>query len=427
MSQTLALDPIKKISGTVQLPGSKSLSNRVLVLSMLAEGTTHINNLLRSDDVGHMLGALGQLGVAYSEDERSGQITVVGSGGPIPARQARLFLGNSGTTMRSLCAALTLGRGRFVLDGSPRMRQRPIQDLVEGLEQLGAEVACLNGDRCPPVRIEAQGLRGGTTDLSGSISSQYLTAVLMCAPLAQTDVCIRVKGALVSLPYVAMTLSLMARFGVTVDNERNAVFRVKGNRGYRTPGTVDVEGDASSASYFLAGAAITGGTVTVRGCGSDSLQGDVQFAGVLERMGAKVSWEPQAITLRGGALRGIDVDMNAMPDAAMTLAVVGLFATGKTTIRNVYNWRVKETERMQAMVSELRKLGADVEEGRDSLVVSPPRRWASAAIDTYDDHRVAMAFSLAACGPVPVTINDPACVSKTFPDYFEVLNTLISR
>lgn len=419
----ITLGPIRSLSGHVHLPGSKSLSNRTLLLAALAEGSTRIDNLPHSDDVNHMQEALLRLGIERDQDGEN--LVIHGCGGHIPATSVELFLGNSGTSMRSLAAALTVGRGDFTLDGVPRMYQRPIGDLVEALRQLGAQIEYLKKDGYPPLRIAANGLRGGSARISGGISSQFLSALLMAAPLAQAGVDIEVQDELVSAPYVEMTLKMMQRFGAQVKHEGYRHFSIAGGQTYRAPGSVFVEGDASSATYFLAGAAITGGAVTVRGCGSNSVQGDAQFAAVLEQMGAKVDWQPQAITVTGQTLRGIDIDMNAMPDAAMTLAVVGLFAKGQTAIRNVYNWRVKETERMTAMVTELRKLGAAVEEGRDDLVVSPPKTWQSAAIDTYDDHRVAMAFSLAACGPVPVTINDPGCTSKTFPDYFEVFRGLI--
>jgi len=318
-----------------------------------------------------------------------------------------------------------LGHGRFVLDGVARMRERPIIDLVKGLTQLGANLHCLNGTDCPPVEVIADGLPGGKTRLSGAISSQYLTAILLVAPYAKKDVEIEITDKLVSVPYVEMTLRLMQRFGVSVNHTDFQSFHIP-RQNYQSPGSIFVEGDASSASYFLAGAAITKGTVTVKGCGTESMQGDARFAEVLEKMGALVEWGPNQVKLTGAALNGIDVDMNQMPDAAMTLAVAALFASGPTAIRNIYNWRVKETERLQAVSTELRKLGAEVEEGYDYLVIQPPKQIKEVSIDTYDDHRMAMAFSLAACGNSPVTINNPGCVSKTFPDYFEVLSGLCS-
>ena len=426
MTEQLRLDPIRRISGSITLPGSKSLSNRVLLLAMLSEGETFIENLLDSDDVRRMIDALAKLKILFEEDRPSKKIRVKGEGGRIPVDKAELFLGNAGTAIRPLTAALTLGHGRFVLDGIERMRERPIQDLLDGLNQLGAQVRSINNSGCPPVEIISNGLPGGVTKLSGAISSQYLSAILLTSPYAQTPVEVRIKDHLVSIPYVEMTIRLMNRFGVNVDvSEDFKSFHINAPQSYKSPKTYFVEGDASSASYFLAGAAITGGTVTVIGCGTDSLQGDAQFAKIMEMMGAEVQWEANHITVRGsGNLKGIDVDMNEMPDAAMTLAVAALFAKGTTAIRNIYNWRLKETERLKAVSSELKKLGATVEEGEDYIIIEPPEKLLSAEIATYDDHRMAMAFSLAACGEVPITILDPSCVSKTFPDYFDQLSKL---
>ena len=421
----LTLSPIKNISGTVDLPGSKSLSNRILLLSMLAEGHTDIHNLLDSDDTRRMVEALKTLGVEVLEDRNQNRISVYGTSGTIPVTEATLMLGNAGTVIRPLTAALTIGKGCFVLDGVQRMRERPIIDLVNGLKQLGAEVSCINGTYSPPVEVISNGLPGGTTRLSGAISSQYVSAILMAAPYAKTEVQIEITDKLVSVPYVEMTLQLMLLFGVSVENDKFKHFRVP-SIPYRSPGKIYVEGDASSASYFLAGAAISGGPVTVKGCGTESLQGDSRFAEVLEKMGANVEWSEREISVSGSSLNGIDVDMNMMPDAAMTLAVAALFASGQTAIRNIHNWRVKETERLKAVSTELRKLGAEVEEGEDYLVIIPPKKIQNAEIDTYEDHRMAMAFSLAACGDASVTINDPGCVSKTFPEYFEVFSGLCS-
>ncbi|XP_074584237.1 3-phosphoshikimate 1-carboxyvinyltransferase 2-like [Curcuma longa] len=434
----IVLQPIKEISGTVKLPGSKSLSNRILLLAALSEGTTVVDNLLDSDDVRYMLAALKTLGLSVEDDAETKRSIVIGCAGRFPVGKAssnevKLFLGNAGTAMRPLTAAVTAagGNASYVLDGVPRMRERPIGDLVDGLKQLGADADCFFGTNCPPVRVNAKGgLPGGKVKLSGSISSQYLSALLMAAPLAQGDVEIEIIDKLISIPYVDMTLKLMERFGVKVEHSDNwERFFIKGAQKYKSPGNAYVEGDASSASYFLAGAAVTGGTVTVEGCGTTSLQGDVKFAEVLEKMGAKVSWTENSVTVTGPPrdpskkkhLRGIDVNMNKMPDVAMTLAVVALFADGPTAIRDVASWRVKETERMIAICTELRKLGATVEEGPDYCIITPPEKLNVTAIDTYDDHRMAMAFSIAACGDVPVTINDPGCTRKTFPDYFDVL------
>eukprot|EP00638_Chattonella_subsalsa_P003462 CAMPEP_0117751450 /NCGR_PEP_ID=MMETSP0947-20121206/10979_1 /TAXON_ID=44440 /ORGANISM="Chattonella subsalsa, Strain CCMP2191" /LENGTH=449 /DNA_ID=CAMNT_0005569827 /DNA_START=226 /DNA_END=1576 /DNA_ORIENTATION=+ len=421
-----------KISGEVDLPGSKSLSNRVLLLSALAEGSTTVENLLSSDDIKYMIQALETLQIPldltqYLSEKR---VQVQGNGGPFNVDQpTELFLGNAGTAMRPLTAVACAGKGEFVLDGIPRMRERPIKDLSDGLLQLGVDIS-VSDTGCPPVNIKANGVKGGVTRVSGKISSQYISALLMMAPLAEGDVVIEIADELVSAPYVHMTIKLMKKYGVEVESKDDMVFTVKAGQKYVSPGTIYVEGDASSASYFLGGAAITGGPITVNGCGSESVQGDVEFATVLEKMGAKVEWGPNSITVSrepGTKLKGVDVDCGAIPDAAMTLGVIAFFAEGPTAIRNVYNWRVKETERMVAMVTELSKLGAKVEEGRDYCIVHPLEQIKpNVAIDTYDDHRIAMCFALAACGGVPVTINDPSCTKKTFPTYFDVLKTLTS-
>ncbi|KAK3266916.1 hypothetical protein CYMTET_24493 [Cymbomonas tetramitiformis] len=429
--ETLTLQPIKKIDGVVRLPGSKSLSNRILLLAALAEGETTVENLLDSDDIRYMVGALEALGIEMDEDRAANIMKVTGCGGKFKPEGGDLFLGNAGTAMRPLTAAVAAaGRGTFVLDGVPRMRERPIGDLVDGLVQLGVEAECTLGTGCPPVEVKAAGLPGGKVELSGAVSSQYLTAMLMASPLALGDIDITIKDKLVSVPYVDMTVKLMKRYGVTVEHSDDyQSMRIPGGQTYKSPGSSYVEGDASSASYFVAGAAITGGTVTVEGCGTDSLQGDVKFAEVMELMGAKVEWAPNSVTVTGtGQLKGVDVDMNQMPDAAMTLAVAALFAEGPTAIRDVGNWRVKETERMIAIVTELRKLGADVEEGPDYCVITPPAKLnAGVDIDTYDDHRMAMAFALAACGDESIIINDPGCTRKTFPTYFDVLSSVVQN
>ncbi|CAA3002631.1 3-phosphoshikimate 1-carboxyvinyltransferase 2 [Olea europaea subsp. europaea] len=371
----IVLPPIKDISGTVKLPGSKSLSNRILLLAALSEGKTVVNNLLNSDDIHYMLEALKTLGLNVEVDKTIQQAIVEGCGGlfpvgKVPRDEVQLFLGNAGTAMRPLTAAVTAAGGNtsYVLDGVPRMRERPIGDLVTGLKQLGAEVDCFLGTNCPPVRVVGKGgLPGGKVKLSGSISSQYLTALLIAAPLALGDVEIEIIDKLISIPYVDMTLKLMERFGVSVEHSDSwDRFLVQGGQKYKSPGNAYVEGDASSASYFLAGAAVTGGTITVEGCGTSSLQGDVKFAEVLEKMGARVTWTENSVTVKGPPrdltgkkhLRAIDINMNKMPDVAMTLAVVALFADGPTAIRDVASWRVKETERMIAICTELRKVSS---------------------------------------------------------------------
>ncbi|GAX15231.1 3-phosphoshikimate 1-carboxyvinyltransferase [Fistulifera solaris] len=440
VAETLTVAPIKSLDGTVTLPGSKSLSNRCLLLAALSEGTTRVDNLLDSDDIRYMLQALDTLQVPV-EKHSSDSVTVTGQAGPInsptPDQTCELFLGNAGTAMRPLAAALCMGQGQFVLDGVPRMRERPIADLIDGLQQLGADVECVKETGCPPVTIRAKGLQGGKASISGKMSSQFLSSLLMAAPAVDGDVTISIKDELISAPYVALTIGLMKKFGVNVqidgDMEGTPSFTIASTEKYVSPGSILVEGDASSASYFIAGAAITGGTVTVRGCGSDSVQGDVAFANVMEQMGATVTWAPESITVTRDAsvrLKGVDVDCGKIPDAAMTLAVAALFAEGPTTIRNVYSWRLKETERMKAIVAECTKLGATVEEFNDYCIIHPPagnKINDNVLIETYDDHRMAMTFSLAACGGVNVIINDPGCTAKTFPTYFEMLESIATH
>ncbi|MBT3206204.1 MAG: 3-phosphoshikimate 1-carboxyvinyltransferase [Gammaproteobacteria bacterium] len=424
--ETLTLKPLSHINGEVLIPGSKSLSNRILLLSAMAQGTTTITNLLDSDDVRHMLTALAKLGVKYtlSEDRTICEMTGLARSFKVE-NNTELFMGNSGTTMRSLTAALCTGHGEFTLMGEPRMYERPIDDLVGTLKQTGADIEYLQETGFPPIKINAKGIQGGKVSIKGNISSQYLTGMLMAAPFCQQDLLIKVDGELVSKPYIAITLDVMKRFGVEVENRNDQAFFIKSGQSYSSPGSIMVEGDASSASYFLAAAAIAGGSVKVHGTGKASVQGDARFAEVLELMGAKVTWSDEWIEVsNSGELKGVDVDLNHIPDAAMTIATTALFARGKTAIRNIYNWRVKETDRLAAMSTELRKLGAIVEEGNDYIVIDPPKTIQSAAIDTYDDHRMAMCFSLAAFGDAAITINDPGCTSKTFPGYFDLFLSL---
>jgi len=426
--ESLTLAPIAKVNGTIDLPGSKSVSNRALLLAALAEGTTTLNNLLTSDDITHMLQSLAALGVSCHLEDNGSRCSVQGIGRPfthdITHDTIELFLGNAGTAMRPLCAALCLGRGRYTLTGEPRMHERPIRDLVTALIQAGADIEYLQHEGYPPLRINASGLRGGDITIDGSVSSQFLTALLMAAPMAQQPSTITIKGDLVSKPYIDITLQMMQRFGIEVENHAYEQFVIEGGRRYRSPGHFLVEGDASSASYFLAAAAIKGGTVRVNGVGRSSIQGDVQFAEVLEKMGARITWGEKFIEAQRGELRGVDLDMNHIPDAAMTIATTALFAKGTTTIRNVGNWRVKETDRLHAMACELGKLGAEVVEGSDFIRITPPQKLRHAAIDTYNDHRMAMCFSLVALSDTPVTINDPGCTAKTFPDYFAKFKSL---
>ncbi len=423
--EQLTLNPINKINGEVFLPGSKSLSNRALLIAALANGETKITNLLASDDIKHMLNALKSLGVQYTLSECGTECTVIGNNGFFSSNKTlELYLGNAGTAMRPLCAALAASTGEFILTGEPRMKERPIGHLVEALYQLDADVEYLENKDYPPVKIKGKALTGNTVTIDGSISSQFLTAILMVSPLLKTDTQIIIEGELVSKPYIDITLDIMARFGVTVQNNDYQSFSVTGNQSYQAVEKYMVEGDASSASYFLAAGAIKGGEVTVHGVGKLSVQGDKHFADVLEKMGADVIWHDESITVVGKPLNAVDMDMNHIPDAAMTIATTALFAKGTTTIRNIYNWRVKETDRLTAMANELRKVGAEVVEGEDYISVTPPTSLKHAAIDTYNDHRVAMCFSLVALSDTAVTINDPKCTAKTFPDYFDKLAQL---
>lgn len=423
---SITLNPINFIEGEVTLPGSKSLSNRALLLAALAQGKTTLTNLLDSDDVRHMLNALKQLGVNYQLSEDKSICEVDGLGGPFKWQNGlALFLGNAGTAMRPLAAALCLsspeseGKNEIILTGEPRMKERPIKHLVDALIQAGADIQYLEQEGYPPITIRNTGLNGGTIKIEGSISSQFLTALLMVSPMAKADTEIEVIGELVSKPYIDITLHMMQTFGVEVKNQNYQRFFIKGNQQYRSPITFLVEGDASSASYFLAAAAIKG-KVKVRGVGKNSIQGDRLFANSLEQMGANVTWGDDFIQVEKGELKGIDMDMNHIPDAAMTIATTALFAKGETILRNIYNWRVKETDRLAAMATELRKIGADVEEGEDFLRIQPLEltKFQHAQIETYNDHRIAMCFSLIALSNSPVTILDPNCTAKTFPTFF---------
>lgn len=417
--EQLRIEPIDSVNGTVNVPGSKSLSNRALLLSALADGETHLTNLLDSDDIRHMLTSLKQLGVNYRLSNDKTECWVTGLGNTFSTKQAiTLFLGNAGTAMRPLCAVLAASDGEFELTGEPRMEERPIGALVDSLRQAGAQIEYLKNDGFPPLLIKGNKLAGGSLKVDGSVSSQFLTAVLMSAPLYAHQTEIEIVGELVSKPYIDITLHIMKQFGIDVENHQYGKFIIGGNQKYRSPGKLLVEGDASSASYFLAAGAIKGGTVRVTGVGQASIQGDIRFADVLAEMGAKITWGDDYIEVQGAPLKGIDLDMNHIPDAAMTIATTALFAEGTTAIRNIYNWRVKETDRLAAMACELKKVGAKVIEGHDFIEITPPTSIVEAEIDTYDDHRIAMCFSLVALSKTAVVINDPGCTAKTFPDYF---------
>jgi 3-phosphoshikimate 1-carboxyvinyltransferase len=440
-SEFLDLPPLLTARGTVRLPGSKSISNRVLLLAALSDGVTTVRDLLHSDDTERMLEALDKLGVKV-ESLGDNAYRITGCGGNFPVKEAKLFLGNAGTAFRPLTAALALAGGNYELSGVPRMHERPIGDLVDALRQLGADITYLGNEGFPPLRIAPPKLAGDTVQIRGDVSSQFLTGLLMALPLLNRTVKVEVVGELISKPYIKITLAMMGRFGVKVwpilDNAEApalpAALKMSGGKWqdwqqfvvfpgwhYKSPGTIYVEGDASSASYFLAAGAIGGGAVRVEGVGSNSVQGDVRFSEALEKMGAVITMGDNWIESRppaSGKLKALDLDCNHIPDAAMTLAVAALFAEGTTTLRNIASWRVKETDRIKAMATELRKVGADVVEGDDFISITPPAQIKFAAIDTYDDHRMAMCFSLAAFGGEGVRINDPKCVAKTFPEYF---------
>ena len=429
--ESLDIPPLTGAHGTVHLPGSKSISNRVLLLAALSRGETVVHDLLASDDTAVMLAALKQMGCSV---EQAGQTAVIGGlGGKLVNAQGKLFMGNAGTAMRPLTAALALMGGDYELSGVPRMHERPIGDLVDALRQLGCSIDYLGKDGFPPLHLKPGKLAlNKPIAVRGDVSSQFLTALLMALPLvAKQDIRIEVTGELISKPYIEITLNLLARFGIQVRREGWQSFTIPAGSRYQSPGEIHVEGDASSASYFVAlGAIATGAchSIDIRGIGSASIQGDIRFVEAAQLMGAKVESSPNSLKVSRGTwpLKAIDLDCNHIPDAAMTLAVMALYADGITTLRNIASWRVKETDRIAAMACELRKLGAVVEEGADFIRVTPPVQWHSAAIHTYDDHRVAMCFSLAAFNPagLPVRILDPKCVAKTFPDYFEALFAL---
>ena len=421
--EKITLSPISAVEGTINLPGSKSLSNRALLLAALAKGTTKVVNLLDSDDIRHMLNAFSSLGVKYQLSDDKTICEIEGLGGSFNIQDGlSLFLGNAGTAMRPLTAALCLKgqkTGEIILTGESRMKERPILHLVDALHQAGAEIRYLENEGYPPLAIRNSGIKGGKLKIDGSISSQFLTALLMSAPLAENDTEIEIIGELVSKPYIDITLSMMKDFGVHIENHDYQKFYVKCNQSYISPGKYLVEGDASSASYFLAAGAIKG-KVKVTGIGKNSIQGDRLFADVLEKMGAKITWGEDFIQAEHDELHGIDMDMNHIPDAAMTIATTALFANSETVIRNIYNWRVKETDRLTAMATELRKIGAEVEEGEDFIRIQPLafNQFKHADIETYNDHRMAMCFSLIALSNTSVSILDPKCTSKTFPKFF---------
>lgn len=425
--QHLDLRPAMHAQGVVRLPGSKSISNRTLLLAALADGVTHIKDLLASDDTHVMLAALQKLGVRWEQAGATQDYAVHGTGGGFPVHQADLFMGNAGTAIRPLAAVLAVAGGDYTLHGVSRMHERPIGDLVDALNAIGAQVEYTGVPGYPPLHIRRGRVHAQRMQVRGNVSSQFLTALLMAAPLMAREhaVAIDVIGELISKPYIEITLNLMRRFGVTVERNGWQSFSIAAGQRYVSPGVIHVEGDASSASYFLAAGAIAGGPVRVEGVGRNSIQGDIRFVEALRLMGVTVVMGDNWIEAQSnGVLKAIDADFNHIPDAAMTIAVAALYADAPSTLRNIGSWRVKETDRIAAMATELRKLGALVEEGPDWLRVTPPERICAAAIDTYDDHRMAMCFSLASLDGAArkgntIRINDPKCVAKTFPEYFD--------
>jgi 3-phosphoshikimate 1-carboxyvinyltransferase len=417
----------KSMRATVRVPGSKSITNRALVLAALSEPGegSELRGVLQSEDTEVMIAALRDLGFRVQTEWDTGRVRVSRevSASPIPVSEANLFVANSGTTMRFLTAMVSLGRGRYTLDGVTRMRQRPIEDLLAALRSLGARATCAHDDGCPPVIIETSGLRGGQVPIKGNVSSQFLSGLLMAAPLAKGEITIEVSGVLVSAPYVEMTLELMRQFGVEVGYDDNlTLFEIPCKPWYESR-TLDVEPDASAASYFFAAAAITGGSVRVPVLTRDSLQGDVAFLDILERMDCQVTAEENALGVRGGVLHGVDVDMNEISDTVMTLGAVACFAKGPTTIRNVAHIRHKETDRLAALATELRRVGASVDEFDDGLTITPGRLH-GAEIETYNDHRMAMSMALVGLKVPGIIIKNPGCVAKTYPRFFEDLETL---
>ena len=432
--ESITLQAANQVGGTIKLPGSKSISNRTLLLAAFSNGVTEIYDLLASDDTARMLEALEKLGIPL---EKIGENNwrVRGNCGKLSVKQADLFLGNAGTAFRPLTALLALSQGDFMLSGIARMHERPIGDLVDALRQAGANIEYLGNDGYPPVKISpANNASSSPIKIRGDVSSQFLTALLMALPLTGQAFTIELVGKLISKPYIEITLNLMRRFGVDVQRDGWERFNISAHSQYQGPKEIYVEGDASSASYFLAAGAIAAGAngLKIEGVSSDSIQGDIKFADEIVKMGAKIEYGTNSIIVKrptdkqGIKLKAIDLDCNHIPDAAMTLAIMALFADGTTTLRNIASWRVKETDRIRAMATELRKVGAIVEEGADYIRITPPEKLTpNAVIDTYDDHRMAMCFSLVSLGGVPIVINDPKCVGKTFPDYFERLATII--
>ena len=423
MPKRLEITPVSgPVSGAARPPGSKSITNRALVCAALADGPSELRGALASDDTAVMIDSLQRLGIAVSHHEAAAKISVHGCAGRIPSRGAELFIGNSGTTIRFLAAVCALGEGTFRLDGVPRMRERPIGDLVAALRQLGIDIQAESPGGCPPIVIHAHGMPGGSVTVRGDVSSQFLSGLLLAAPCASAPLSIQVGGTLVSTPYVEMTLNVMRAFGVAVESCGDGNYQIDAPQTYRAV-TYNIEPDASAASYFWAAAAMTRGRVKVEGLSLGSMQGDVRFCDCLAQMGCRVQYDTDSITVEGRPLHGIDVDMNAVSDTVQTLSVVALLADGPTTIRGVAHIRHKETDRIGNLAIELRKLGATVDVLADGLRITPGRLH-GAEIETYDDHRMAMSFALAGLMQSGVVINNPGCTAKTYPRYFDDLSQL---
>lgn len=418
----IEIKPISKIDAVVTVPSSKSYSNRALLVAALADGESHIYNCLDCDDTRYMINALKSFGVEVKEEEA--KIVIQGINGSPKTPEKEIYVGNAGTTMRFLCSFAALCPDKTVIDGNDKMRQRPVQDLMDGLSRLGVNIKSLNNNGCPPIEIRGGGIRGGDTIMNGDKSSQYFTSILLSAPYANTDVIVKVKGKLTSKPYIDLTIDLMKAFGVNVENNSYSTFFVKSGKGYKAR-NYEIESDVSSAAYFFAAAAITGGRIRVENLKPATRQGDIKFIDILKKMGCTIIKGGNYIEIKGGKLKGVNANMNEMPDAVQTLAVTALFAQGETQITGVSNLRIKETDRIKALVNELSKLGGQVRELNDGLVIIPGKLQSN-EIETYDDHRMAMSFALAGLKIPGIKIKNPDCVNKSFPGYFEKLKSLNS-
>lgn len=419
MIKKITVQPPIKIEGNINIPGSKSITNRALLLAALSDGVTTLKNVLYSDDVKYMLNALKLLGVKYVFLKKNTSCKIYGQGKNFPVnKNITLFLGNAGTAVRSLLSILSIKNNNIIITGDKRMEERPVKHLINALKQGKAQFKYLKKKNNIPVYLKG-GFEGGKIILNGSISSQFLTGLLLASPTLNKNTKILIQGTLVSKPYISMTIKMMKIFGIKIINKNYQEFFILGNQSYISPKKYFIESDASSASYFLSAAAIKGGTVNVLGIGKNSIQGDIKFASILKKMGAKIILGKNYIQCSRKKLNSIDMDLNDIPDAAMTVAVTALFAKGKTTIRNIYNWRVKETDRLHAMSTELKKTGAIIKEGKDYLTIIPPKKISKVEIRTYNDHRIAMCFSLLSLSGKSVVILNPKCINKTFPDYFK--------